>query len=216
MPYNHKEYQKEYRQKYKEKLKEKAKEYYLDNKDKIKEQYKNYRLSNKDKIKENEKHVYSINKEKLKEKAKNYYWANKDKIKEKYKEYQKEYRKSHKDKKNKMRKLKRKTDIIYRITCQLRTRLNKAFKNQKVIKSKHTLKLLGCSLDYLKNHLQQTAIKNGYNDFNINNYSSNEYHIDHIIPCAAFNLKCNYHQQLCFNWSNLQILSAKENLLKGF
>lgn len=218
MPYNYKkyqQYQKEYRQKHKDEIKENAKKYYSTNKDNIKEQHKNYQLLNKDKIKEIQKQTYLANKDKIKEQHKKYYSANKDIIKNKYKEYQREYRTSYKDKKNQTRKLKTKTDIIYRITCQLRSRLNKALKNKNVIKSKHTLELLNCTLDYLKNYLQETAIKNGYKDFNINNYSSNEYHIDHIIPCDAFNLKCSYHQKLCFNWSNLQILTAEENLSKN-
>ena len=52
-------------------------------------------------------------------------------------------------------------------------------------------------------------------NFNIENYSGKEYHIDHIIPCAAFNLKCRFHQKLCFNYTNLQILNANENMKKG-
>lgn len=67
----------------------------------------------------------------------------------------------------------------------------------------------------LKTHLQDTATKNGYTNFDINNYSGREYHIDHIIPCSAFNLSCSYHQKLCFNWNNPQILKAETNLIKG-
>jgi hypothetical protein len=74
---------------------------------------------------------------------------------------------------------------------------------------------LGCSLDYLKQHLQEIAIKNNYLDFNINSYDGNKYHIDHIIPCNSFNLQCSYHQKLCFNYNNLQILEAEENIKKG-
>jgi hypothetical protein len=82
-------------------------------------------------------------------------------------------------------------------------------------KSASVLKLIGCSIEQLKEHLQQTAIKNGYSDFDINTYSGKEYHIDHIIPCSAFNLKCSYHQKLCFNYLNTQILESKENILKS-
>ena len=77
------------------------------------------------------------------------------------------------------------------------------------------MNLLGCSLKFLKEYLQQTAIQNGYLDFNINDYSGKEYHIDHIIPCSSFNLSKEEEQRKCFHWSNLQILSSTQNLKKG-
>lgn len=64
-------------------------------------------------------------------------------------------------------------------------------------------------------HLELTAIKNGYKDFNINNYDSSKFHIDHVVPCAAFRLECSYHQKLCFHWTNLQILERIKNQKKN-
>lgn len=84
-----------------------------------------------------------------------------------------------------------------------------------MIKKSHTMELIGCDLLFLKKHLQQTALNNGYFNFDINNFSGKEYHVDHIIPINAFNINCDYHQKLCFNWSNLQILKAKINGIKG-
>lgn len=101
----------------------------------------------------------------------------------------------------------------YKITKLLRGRMRSALK--KNLKSQSTINLLGCSVTDLKNHLQKTAINNGYSEFNIENYKSSEYHIDHIIPCSSFNLKCSYHQKLCFHYSNLQILTKIENILKS-
>ena len=77
-------------------------------------------------------------------------------------------------------------------------------------KSKSTLELLGCTI--LKIHLQQTAISNSYSDFDINNYSDKEYHIDHIKPCDSFNLSNPKKQVECFHYINLQILFAEDNL----
>jgi hypothetical protein len=84
-----------------------------------------------------------------------------------------------------------------------------------ISKSQHTLELLGCDLEQLKQHLQETAIKNNYQGFNINTYSGKDYHIDHIKPCASFDLSKEEEQKKCFHWSNLQILAAQENLIKG-
>lgn len=75
--------------------------------------------------------------------------------------------------------------------------------------------LIGCSIETLKEHLQRTAISNGYLMFDINNYSTNDYHMDHITPCAKFDLSIPEEQERCFHYTNLQILSAKENLIKG-
>lgn len=46
------------------------------------------------------------------------------------------------------------------------------------------------------------------------NYSGKDYHIDHIKPCSSFDLSKPEEQECCFHYSNLQILSAKENLIK--
>jgi hypothetical protein len=42
-----------------------------------------------------------------------------------------------------------------------------------------------------------------------------QWHIDHIRPCASFDLKDPIEQAKCFNYTNLQPLWAKENLSKG-
>lgn len=108
----------------------------------------------------------------------------------------------------------RKTNINYAIASRCRNRINIALKNVGY-KSAHTLELIGCRIDKLQEHLQQTAINNGYVNFNINNYSGKEYHIDHIIPCSAFQLEKPNQQKLCFNYTNLQILDARTNMSKG-
>jgi hypothetical protein len=56
----------------------------------------------------------------------------------------------------------------------------------------------------LKNHLNKFC-----------NYNSKEYHIDHIIPCASFDLTKPEDQAKCFHYTNLQPLWASENLAKG-
>ncbi len=42
-----------------------------------------------------------------------------------------------------------------------------------------------------------------------------EWHVDHIKPCASFDLTDTKQQMLCFHYTNLQPLWAKENLQKG-
>jgi len=46
-----------------------------------------------------------------------------------------------------------------------------------------------------------------------NNYG--EWHIDHIIPCAAFNMSNEIDQRICFHYTNLQPLWAVDNIRKS-
>ena len=41
------------------------------------------------------------------------------------------------------------------------------------------------------------------------------WHIDHIIPCGAFDLTKKTAQKKCFHYSNLQPLEAVENFKKN-
>ena len=199
-----KQYGKEYNKKYwsykKEELTKSHKKYYDENNDKILKQKKDYYKNHKEDRREYNKKYYDENTDKILNHNREYYQNNKEKVNK------------NRNKKDKQKRLK---NPNFKILQLLRTRLIEAVKYQKTKKSEKTIKLLGCSIDFLKEHLQQTAFKNGYLDFDINNYSGKDYHIDHIIPCNAFNLQCSFHQKLCFNWSNLQILKSKDNLIKG-
>lgn len=41
------------------------------------------------------------------------------------------------------------------------------------------------------------------------------WHIDHIKPCAKFDLTDSEQQRACFHYTNLQALPVLENLKKG-
>ena len=41
------------------------------------------------------------------------------------------------------------------------------------------------------------------------------WHVDHIIPCTAFDLTVDENQRICFWYKNLQPMWAKENLQKS-
>jgi hypothetical protein len=78
-------------------------------------------------------------------------------------------------------------------------------------KSKSTMKLVGCSLDFLKQYLE-SQFKQG---MNWNNYGLRGWHIDHIRPCASFDLRKVSEQKKCFHYTNLQPLWAEENWSKN-
>jgi hypothetical protein len=42
-----------------------------------------------------------------------------------------------------------------------------------------------------------------------------KWHVDHIRPCASFDLTNPKQQQICFHYTNLQPLWAIDNIKKG-
>jgi hypothetical protein len=99
-------------------------------------------------------------------------------------------------------------DPYFRLYTCIRTRINKVIKNN--IKCKKTLNLLGIpNVKFLKKYLE-SKFKDG-----MTWEKRGLIHIDHIIPCASFDLKDPKQQAKCFHYTNLQPLWAKENLSKG-
>jgi len=102
-----------------------------------------------------------------------------------------------------------KNNKAYRVEQVLRARIVKVIKNNSKLES--TVILLGCSIDNFKIHLEN-KFKKG---MTWNNHSLEGWHIDHIKPCAKFDLSKKTEQRKCFNYTNLQPLWAKENLSKS-
>jgi hypothetical protein len=119
---------------------------------------------------------------------------NRKKINQKFKQYEKK------------RKL---TDPEFKLVKTLRTRLGSALRKQNSNKNNTTNELLGCSISFLKTYISE-KFKDG---MTWNNHG--EWHIDHIKPCASFNLLDDEEQKKCFHYTNLQPLWASENLSKG-
>ena len=71
--------------------------------------------------------------------------------------------------------------------------------------------LLGCSLEKAKAHLESTWVEG----MCWANHGLYGWHIDHIRPCASFNLKNEEELLACFNYKNMQALWAKDNLSKS-
>lgn len=101
-----------------------------------------------------------------------------------------------------------KTDPIVKLKNLLRLRMRAAIKNN--FRSKLVCELSGVdNVQELKNHLEK-QFKKGMSWDN-----HGEWHIDHIIPCASFDLTKKSEQKKCFHYTNLQPLWAFENLSKG-
>ena len=76
---------------------------------------------------------------------------------------------------------------------------------------KSSLKLLGCTIEEFWKHLESKFDP----WMSRENYGNGGWHVDHIIPCSKFDLKCPLQQQLCFHYTNTQPLEHIQNLKKG-
>lgn len=93
-----------------------------------------------------------------------------------------------------------------RIAKKLRHHIWKHIRNYKKDSSSQ---LIGCTWLELQVKLQ--------NQFDIGMTWENmgmHWHIDHIKPCASFDLTKESEQRKCFHWSNLRPLPARENIRK--
>ena len=100
-------------------------------------------------------------------------------------------------------------DSQYRMKMALHVRLYDAVKRNKGVKSANTLELLGCTVEQLQTFLEAEFTEG----MTWENYG--EWHIDHMRPCASFNLADPEEQKKCFHWTNLQPLWALDNIRKG-
>jgi len=92
-----------------------------------------------------------------------------------------------------------------RLSSTLRSRLWHAMQSGQ--RDKHTMEYLGCNIEVFREWIEfqfYTGVdwKSGFD-------------IDHVLPCAAFDL-CNSAQAgICFHWTNMQPLTQSNNLTKG-
>ena len=111
----------------------------------------------------------------------------------------------------------RRKDPLFKLICNMRARTISILKKGNAIKLKGTLELLDVpDAEFLWKHLEKT-FKPGMTRYNNGQYNGKNkvWHIDHIIPCSAFDLKCPLQQVLCFHHSNLQALWAEDNISKS-
>jgi hypothetical protein len=184
-----KQYYKKYRENNKEKLKKEAKEYYQNNKEKLKEKTKKYRDNNKEYINKKNQEYNQNNKEYFKKKSKEYNQNNKEYIKKKNQEYYQNNKEYFKKRFNQYYKRRRNTDLIFRLTGNIRSNIYKLLKNKNYSKKSKTYKIIG---------LQQNKLY-GW----LNNEASNVSYARTEKQLLALN-----------HYSNLQLLSADDNLKK--
>ena len=211
----------DYKKKNKEKIqkygKEYGKKYYQENKERDREKRRLdgivYRKKNKKHLTKKRKEYKKKNKEKLQRQNHEYLMKNREIRSIKAKEWAKNN--PEKARENRRRCHERiMKDPNRRIRCSLRATIRSAIMRfGSSVKKESTLVLIGCSIQFLRNHLESLFYKD--NRISWDTYGIKGWHIDHIIPCAAFDLTKLEERKKCFNWSNLQPLWGIENCRKG-
>lgn len=153
-----------------------------------------------------------LNPDKSREVMRNYKKRNPEKQKDYYrrtKDEKREYGRINADRINARMRERRRTDVAFKFKTNMRTRIWDALNNQKGKKETSLFKYLGCSLQELKDYLSSKFT----DGMSWENYGL--WQIDHIKPCAKFDLTIKEEQMKCFNYSNLQPLWEYENKAKG-
>ena len=104
-------------------------------------------------------------------------------------------------------------DTNYNISNALRRSIIGALKRQQIRKHRKTEELLGTDRETARKHIE-SLFQPGMNWKN-HGLGHGKWHIDHIIPCASFDLKCPVQQLACCHYKNLQPLWAIDNIKKG-
>lgn len=127
-------------------------------------------------------------------KRKEYYIENKEKVNKQIVQYQI----------NKM-----KIDSEYKLLKRTRARISDAFKSQSLLKNGRTIKYLGCTSKFFKDWIEFQL----HGIMKFDNYGK-IWHLDHVKPCASFDLSKESNVKECFSWKNIRPCLASENYSK--
>ena len=186
---------------------ENRRKFYAANKEQEDKRREDYEVKKKKREEKGREHN-EANKEEIADRRSEYYEANKEDITEKRREYNADP--ANMEKRNKRDRDRRKTDPAWAIQCNLSSRLGDIMRGVGVAKQASTMKIVGCTRDELIAHLA-SKFKQGMTMENQGSY----WHVDHIMPCAAFDHNIPAQVRTCWHYTNLQPLEAKENMRKG-
>lgn len=139
----------------------------------------------------------SNNKDKIKSYKRKYYINNKNIL------YQRQLNRMSKDK-------------VLKLKIRIRSLIAKSFIKNKTNKNNSSLKILGCTMEFFKQHIESQFL-NWMHWENYGNCKTNDYkcswHLDHIIPVSL--AKTEKDLILLNHWSNFQPKCSKNNIEKG-
>lgn len=150
------------------------------------------------------KNVRKNNPEKFAEREKIYRLNNPDKVKLR----RKTYYENNKEKQFKYVRERKKIDPIFKLSNNIRRRINIFLSLNDITKKNKTFDIVGCSPEFLKEYLEKQFTEGMSWEL-----MGQHIHIDHIIPLSSATTEEEVYK-LC-HYTNLQPLWAKDNLSKG-
>lgn len=203
------EYEKERRAKDKEKHNEKARENYQKKKEEVLQQeikidetqIKKCSVCQQDKTLDNfhmakcKGSIRAMCKACSSDKRKEYYENNKEEVIKQTIKYQEN---------------KKKIDTDFKLEKQLRSRIYIAFTTKGLKKSNRTWKYINCTSEFFKKWIEFQL----YDGMTLENYGY-FWHIDHVKPCASFDLSKEEEIEKCFSWKNMRPLRSDKNKKKN-
>ena len=104
-------------------------------------------------------------------------------------------------------KRRKKSDVVYKLSCISRSRLNEFLKIKKITKKNNTFNYVGCTPIFLKKYLEDQFVEGMSWD------NHGKWHIDHIIPLASAETEDDIYR--LSHYTNLQPLWAEDNWKKN-
>lgn len=165
--------------------------YYRNCKDCRKKYSKKYRTNHSDYLISYRKKYRLLNYEVVLEKNRNYHRNNREKY-------------------NRWRNEKYKNDFLFKLSTNIRNRLNVIINLKSIKKNQKTFEIIGCTIEELKIHLE----KQFSDGMTWENHEQFGWHIDHIIPLDSATTKEELYK-LC-HYTNLRPLWWEDNLHKSY
>lgn len=176
-----------------------------------KEYMEKYWIRNKEKLTEQKRKYYEKNHTEILKKCKQYRDNHKEQIKKTLKRWREVNPKKIRQLNNRWKKEQRKTNLKYSLNKKISETIRTSLKGNK--NGRHWENLVGYTLNDLVKRLKKTIPK----CYVWQDFLEGKLHIDHKIPISAFHFTKPEHTDFkrCWALSNLQLLSIKENLIKG-
>jgi hypothetical protein len=154
----------------------------------------------------NKKEWYAKNKEKAKQSSAEWHAKNSDRVAEtKARWFQRNKQDLYEKRRQKLE-----SDLSFKISCNLRSRLANAIRNRS--KGGSAVADLGCSIEELRSHLEKLWEPG----MSWENYGKGKdrWNIDHAVPLCSFDLSVHEQLRQACHYTNLRPLWEKDNLLK--
>lgn len=167
------------------------------------EYQKKYVEENREELCKQARKRYETNKEPYLARSK----EQKIRLGEKYNEYQKEYRKKNWQRLNEYDLNRYHKDVRRKLKQRISGGIRKRLQGR--CKESHSIEYIGCTWEFLIGYIEAKFV-DGMTWENFGNV----WHLDHIMPCRAFDFNNEEEIKRCFHYSNLQPLFVVDNLKK--